>query len=137
MAGFSGGCLCGAVRYEVTSEPLRIVNCHCDACRRNTGAAFATNIFVNADDLKVLQGEPKQFEHTADSGNARIKEFCGNCGSQLFGYGPSRPGMKSVKVGSIDDASFVNPTGNLYVSKALPFSHISDELENSDEMPTG
>ena len=136
MAGFTGGCLCGQVRYEVTSEPLRTVNCHCDDCRRVTGSAFVTNVFVNGDDLKIVQGTGSQFEHTANSGKARMKEFCGNCGSQLFSYGPSRPDMKAVKVGSIDDASFVKPTANLFTSRALNCTHIDAALTNYDEMPT-
>ena len=135
MTGFSGGCLCGSIKYEVASDPVRMVNCHCDDCRRNTGAAFATNIFVEADDVTIIQGNVTQFEHTADSGIARVKEFCSNCGSQLFGHVPSRPGMKTVKVGSIDDANFVRPTANLYISRALPYSHISDDLDNFDGMP--
>lgn len=135
MAGFSGGCLCGQVRYKVKSDPARMVNCHCDDCRKITGAAFSTNIFVNAEDIEMVQGTMSQFEHVADSGSRRVKEFCANCGSQLFGYGTSRPGMKSIKVGSIDDASFVKPTANLYASRALPFSHIDDDLDNFEEMP--
>ena len=137
MTGFSGGCLCGSIKYEVVSDPVRMVNCHCDDCRKNTGAAFSTNIFVKADDINILQGTTNRFEHIADSGNTRVKEFCGNCGSPLFGHGPSRPGMKSVKVGTIDDASFAEPTANLYVLRALPCSHVSDELDNHDGMPEG
>ena len=137
MGGFSGGCLCGSVRYEVKSDPVRMLNCHCNDCRRNTGAAFATNIFVNAEDVQILKGTMSQFEHTADSGVVRIKEFCVNCGSQLFGHVPSLPGMKTIKVGSIDDANFVAPTANLFISRALSYSHISDELENFDRMPDG
>ena len=116
MSGFTGGCLCGAIRYETKSDAVRMVNCHCDDCRRVTGASFATNVFVKADDLKVTQGTPGIFKHLAESGNRRVKEFCRDCGSQLFSYGDGRPGLKSVKVGTIDDASFVKPTANLYAS---------------------
>ncbi len=137
MAGFTGGCLCGAIRYEVSGEPLRMVSCHCDNCRKATGAAFATNIFVKADDLSITQGTPSTYQHKADSGNLMTKEFCANCGSQLFGSGAARPGIKNIKVGSIDDAGFVLPSANLYTKRALPFSHLSDELENFEEMPDG
>ena len=90
MVQFMGGCLCGTIRYEVNAEPQRIHNCHCDTCRKVTGSAFATNIFVAEDDIVITQGEPKSFSHTADSGNTVVKEFCANCGSQLFGHGTGR-----------------------------------------------
>ena len=135
MTKFSGGCLCGDIRYEVSGDPVRMVNCHCDDCRKATGAAFATNVFVKAEDLKVTQGKTRSFEHTADSGKERIKEFCPKCGSQLFSYTIGRP-VQSIKVGTIDDASFVKPTANLYWSRALPCSQLSDDLINHDEMQT-
>lgn len=135
MAGFTGGCLCGAIRYEAKSDAVRMVNCHCDDCRRVTGASFATNVFVKADDLEVTQGTPGIYKHFAESGNRRVKEFCRDCGSQLFSYGDGRPGLKSVKVGTIDDADFVKPTANLYASKALPFTYIDENLDNFEKMP--
>ena len=135
MVQFTGGCLCGTIRYEVNAEPQRISNCHCDNCRKATGSAFATNIFVAAADVVLTQGEPKSFSHTADSGNTMIKEFCANCGSQLFVNPARRPGIKTIKVGSIDDASFVQPIANLYVKRALPFTQIDRNLDCFDGMP--
>ena len=135
MVEFTGGCLCGTIRYAVNAEPQRIHNCHCDSCRKVTGSAFATNIFVAENDIVIIQGEPNSFSHTADSGNNVVKEFCSNCGSPLFGYGTGRPGVKNIKVGSIDNASFVQPIANLYVKRALPFSKIDPSLDGFDEMP--
>jgi hypothetical protein len=135
MVQFMGGCLCGTIRYEVNAEPQRIHNCHCDTCRKVTGSAFATNIFLAKDDIVITQGKPKSFSHIADSGNTVVKEFCANCGSQLFGQGTGRPGVKNIKVGSIDDASFVQPIANLYVKRALPFIQIDPSLDCFDEMP--
>lgn len=130
MAGFTGGCLCGAIRYEVRGDPVRTANCHCDDCRRATGASFTTNVFVKADDLAVLKGVPKTFRHKSDSGNTMTKEFCCDCGSQLFGYGSGSPGVKHVKVGTIDDASGIRPEINVFTSRKLPFTVLSDDTEN-------
>lgn len=133
MAGFTGGCLCGAIRYEVKGEPIRVANCHCDDCRRATGASFATNVFVREDDLVILQGTPKSFQHKADSGNTMTKQFCGDCGTQLFGYGSGSSGVRHVKVGTIDDAGFVRPEIDVFVSKKLPFTRLSDETQHFDK----
>ncbi len=133
MAGFKGGCLCGAIRYEVKSDPVRVANCHCDDCRKATGASFATNVFVKEEDVVILQGAPRRFQHTADSGSTMTKEFCADCGSQLFGFGSRGQGIKHVKVGSIDDASFVRPVVDVFVSKALPFIRLPDDTEHFEK----
>ena len=103
MAEYTGSCLCGKVKYKIEGEPLRVAQCHCDDCRKATGSAFATNIFVKEENLTLLEGATKSFEHVADSGNAMVKEFCDSCGSQLFGHGAGRPGVKTIKIGSIEN----------------------------------
>ena len=129
MTEFSGGCLCGAVRYEVNGDLVRVAQCHCDDCRRATGSAFATNVFVKEEDLKVLQGETNTFQHSADSGSTMTKEFCGKCGSQLFGYGSSAAGVKNIKIGSIDDVGDIKPQIEVFTSKSLPYTPPLDFTE--------
>lgn len=133
MAGFKGGCLCGAVKYEVTGEPVRVAQCHCDDCRRATGSAFATNVFVKEEDITVLQGETNSFQHTADSGSTMTKEFCGNCGSQLFGSGSGTPGIKNIKIGSIDDVGDIKPQIEVFTSKSLPYTPPLDFTEKFEK----
>ena len=135
MPGFKGGCLCGAITYEVVSDPINMWNCHCDDCRKATGASFATNVFVRSEDLTVTKGTPSSYQHTADSGNTMIKEFCPGCGSQIFNRNSARPEIRVVRVGSIEDASFVRPWANLYSSRALPFTRFVDDVENFEKMP--
>jgi hypothetical protein len=133
VTGFTGGCLCGAIRYEVSGAPVRMAICHCDDCRKATGAAFTTNIFVNAADLKILTGVPKHYEHPTDSGATMTKEFCGNCGSQLFGYSSRGPEVKHVKVGTIDDASFVAPQVEVYTIRKLPYVRLQDGIDHYEK----
>ena len=135
MAKYTGGCLCGAIQYEIEGAPFRTANCHCDDCRKATGSAYATNLFYKEEQITVLQGETKIFDHVADSGNAMRKEFCDTCGSQVFGSGAMRPGVKSVKVGTIDDASFVKPDVNLFTSHALGCTLIGDAVDSFEAMP--
>ena len=137
MADIIGGCLCGAVRYEVFQEPAQVVNCHCDDCRKETGAAFATNVFFKADEFTVVKRTPKSFQHTADSGSTMTKEFCGDCGSQLFGPSSRAGGMKSNKVGSKDDPFGVVAGLDIYISRKLPGVVLSDDTEHHEEMRPG
>ena len=135
MSKITGGCLCGAIRYEVNGEPVRAANCHCDDCRRATGSSFGTNVFFKEDDVKIVKGTPKRFQHPADSGNTMTKMFCDNCGSQVFGTTSGRPGVMGVRVGSMDDASSVKPTMNVYASRVLHFTVLDPALEAYDKLP--
>jgi hypothetical protein len=136
MAGFTGGCLCGEVTYEVSSDPIVMWNCHCDDCRKITGASFATNVFVKREDLTITSGTVSTYKSSADSGNTMTREFCSDCGSQLFNNSSARPEIKVVRAGSIDDASFVRPRANMYSSKALSFTSLDDGLDNFDTTPS-
>lgn len=135
MTGFTGGCHCGAIRYEVTGEPVVARICHCDDCRRSGGSAFATNVFVKTEDLKVTKGEPKTFHWVAASGNKRGRAFCGDCGTTVYVWNEARPEARGVRIGTIDDASFVEPKMHLWVSRALSSTNLNDDLPKFDRQP--
>ncbi len=135
MTAFTGGCLCGAIRYTVTGEVVNMWNCHCNDCRKITGAAFATNVFVKEEDIQITAGTPSTFQNTSDSGNTMTRYFCAGCGSPLFNGNSGRPGIRVIRAGSIDDAGFVKPWANLYANRALPFTHLDDQMTNFDKMP--
>ena len=129
MANYTGGCLCGAVRYEINGEPVRTAMCHCDDCRRVTGSAYATNFFFKADDIVVTKGTTKSFQHKGDSGNTLTKEFCPECGSPIFNSSAAGTGVKGVKAGTLDDVKGLRPQIEVYVSRRLPFTVSPDDTE--------
>lgn len=133
MVAFTGGCLCGAVRYEVEGELLRAARCHCDDCRRSTGAAFATNVFVPADALKIVQGETKTYQHRTDSGSTMTRAFCADCGSPLYGFSSANEATRSIRVGAIDDASFVKPQIEVFTARKLACTTLGDDTEHFAE----
>ena len=105
MSEYTVGCLCGAVRYKVIGEPVRVANCHCNNCRKVTGASFATNALVKEEDLVTESGVTNSYQHKLDSGNMITKKFCPECGSQIFSNGTGSPGVVGIKFESIDDAN--------------------------------
>lgn len=135
MPEFKGACLCGAIRYEVSGEPVNMWNCHCDDCRRSSGASYTTNVFVKGSDLTVTQGETRRFQHRADSGNTMTKQYCADCGSQLFNGNSGRPGIVVIRAGTIDDARFVVPRAHIYASRALPSAIEGAGIPIFDTMP--
>lgn len=117
MANRTGGCLCGAVRYELKSEPLMTAVCHCTHCQRQSGTMFSTNLGV-PETAYVQTGETKVFTDKGDSGKAVWRHFCPNCGSPLFSKVEVMPGLLFVKAGTLDDISGLKPGAEVYADHA-------------------
>ena len=105
-----GGCLCGAVRYRVKAEPLRVTFCHCRFCQRATGAAYAVEPIFSEAEFELLSGDAKTYSHiSTGSGKAIDIHFCGNCGS-TFRYVLHRyPGVTGILAGTFDDPNWFGP----------------------------
>ena len=111
--------MCGEITFEVTGQPVRRGNCHYRACKKATGAAYATIVFFKKDQISQLSGETNSYQYMSDKGNTKTKLFCNKCGSVVFGKNSGRPGIKSIYVGTFDDASFVKPTFNVYTLQSI------------------
>ena len=132
---FSGGCICGAVRYECSAEPLMSLNCHCRDCQHITGSAFVPVVIVPTDSLKVTKGGAKYHSVRGDSGNTISRGFCAECGCPLFSKLPSMPHIMAIKVGSIDDASWYRPTMDIYTDSAQPWDYMNPAVRKVAGMP--
>lgn len=116
----SGGCLCGAVRYKISTEPLMVAICHCRHCRRQSGSAFSV-VGVISNDAYHQQGETKVFRDTGDTGLAVNRHFCGRCGSPIVSVADAFPGVTIVKAGTLDQPDRWVPTQEAYCASALPW----------------
>lgn len=117
MADREGGCLCGAVRYVLKSEPIMTAVCHCTHCQRQSGGVFSTNVAV-PEAAYVQTGETKVFADKGDSGQAVWRHFCPNCGSPILSKVAMMPGMVLVKAGTLDDMSGLTPAIEVYTDHA-------------------
>jgi hypothetical protein len=119
---FSGGCACGAIRYSFEGEPLVALNCHCRDCQRESGSAYVPVLIVPFKGWKLERGKPRHFSVPADSGELATRNFCGDCGSPLFGLPATRESdIVTIRAGSLDDPSLFRPTRDIYVSSAQPW----------------
>jgi hypothetical protein len=109
---FHGGCLCGAVTFEITGALERMVHCHCSRCRRGTGTGHATNFLANPDQLTWLSGEQSIKRFDLPGAKSFAKWFCSNCGCPL--PRPSRSGKLIVPAGSLDCAPIGLPTAHIF-----------------------
>jgi hypothetical protein len=137
MAVMTGGCLCGAVRYESTGEPVFSLLCHCRDCQRQSGSAYNAALRVPAAGFRVTQGAPKLYVKTADSGNTVSRAFCPECGSPLFLRVSARPDLVGIRVGTLDDPSAFRPEADIFVRSAQPWDHMDPALPKYDTYPPG
>ncbi len=138
MAEFrSGGCLCGAVRYESGGEPLYSLLCHCRDCQHQSGSAYVAAMRVPAVRFRLTRGEPKLYVSTSDAGNAVTRAFCPECGCPLFIRVSARPEIVGLRVGSLDDPSEFRPEADIFVKSAQPWDHMNPDLPKHPTYPPG
>ena len=133
---FSGKCLCGKVSYKSHAEPVLVLNCHCEDCRRSTGAVYGTNVMVPEDQLEI-NGEVSIFSHKAKIGNNMTKRFCKTCGTLMFGNSSGRKNVVSIRAGGVDQTDIINPVMNVFVDSKISSTPINNYLPQASEMPQG
>jgi len=119
--GFSGGCLCGSVRYESTMGAAFAGDCYCDDCRKASGTSHGSHMGV-PEAAFTLTGALSSFEKPADSGNVVTRKFCPTCGSPVLSSNSGVPGMVFVRASSLDDAEAFKPMMTVYGSRAPSWS---------------
>ena len=133
MVDITGSCLCGQVKYYGDAEIVGAANCHCDDCRKASGAAYLTNLFVKADGL-TIEGETMEFHHKADSGSDMTKVNCAKCGSPVYGLNSAREGMVVIRAGTMDQKELITPGVNIFCESKVPSTPLDDTLKQFDRM---
>jgi hypothetical protein len=121
----TGGCLCGAVRFEVTEPPVTAVYCHCTRCQRRTGTAAAASARLAPGSLRIVSGEGLVRSYVPEEGFA--KDFCSACGGALWSRHPRDPDLISVRMGAFDADPGIRPSARQYVDYAAPWEPIPDD----------
>ncbi len=130
---FTGGCMCGAIRYDCSADPIVMGFCHCRDCQRATGSAFAAAVIVPRKAVTIT-GEVKYYDAIGDSGNVISRGFCPHCGSRLFGL-RAQTDRISIQAGSLDDPSWFRPQVDFYVSSAQPWDYLNPNLTKFAKFP--
>jgi hypothetical protein len=130
-----GGCLCGAVRYEVREEPLSAVFCHCRGCQLAHASPFAALALIPAGGTVITRGQPTRHDTVADSGSATFREFCGACGTHLFSGGAAFPEFRSIKIATLDDPSAISPVAHVWTERRIDWSPVSEGLPEFRDQP--
>ena len=133
----TGGCLCGAIRYEVTGEPLFSSQCHCRDCQRVSGSAFVATMRVPAFGFRITQGTPKFYVKKADSGNDVTRAFCADCGSALYSSVSTHPERIGLRPTSLDDPSEFRSEADIFVKSAQPWDYMNPATPKYETYPPG
>ena len=132
----SGGCQCGRQRYRITALPLSLYACHCRECQKQSSSAFGLSMPVPREAFECDMERLAHWTRMGASGRQVVTRFCPECGSRLF-HEPARdPALVNVKPGCLDDNSWIEPVGHLWLSRAQPWFQPPKESLTYPEQPT-
>ncbi len=122
----TGGCMCGAVRYEAVGEPFWVGHCHCNSCRRHTGASVATYVGFRQAQVRFTKGERRIY----NSSPGVERAFCGHCGTTLTweGVWGDFGSMVDVHISTLDDPGAFVPQNHVHYEERIAWFDVADAL---------
>jgi hypothetical protein len=123
---YTGGCLCGGVRFELSAELGAIDVCYCQMCRKASGGPLATNAAVDSDAFHLITGGELLGAYESSAGEQR--HFCRRCGSPIYSIRADRPGSVRIRVGSINEPLRVRPAASYHTASKCNWWDILDRL---------
>lgn len=131
----TGSCLCGEVRYDVLGDFERFFLCHCGRCRKDTGSAYAANLFSSTATLRWLTGEDRIKTYRVP-GTLHERSFCSECGSALPGM-QMNGALLVVPAGSLDSELEIRPDAHICVASCAAWDQHLEDVPGIDELPGG
>ena len=123
---YTGSCLCGAIKFELTAELGPIEVCYCQMCRKASGGPLAANSSIAAAHFRITSGAERLAGYESSPGERR--HFCSRCGSPIYSEHVSRPQVVRVRVGTINEPLNVRPTASYYTGSKCNWWEILDAL---------
>jgi hypothetical protein len=130
----TGGCECGAIRYQCAAVPLMAAHCHCRSCQKASGTGHGSHMMVPRAALTVT-GEASWHKRVGDSGNVVRRAFCPACGSPVYGETSGFPDVVVLRAGSLDDPEMFRPGARVYAADAPGWDYMDPALRSFAKMP--
>lgn len=128
-----GSCLCGNIQYQVEIYPDKVLNCHCQFCRKAHGADYATMAVANASSL-VLDDQYGQLkEHQSGAGGYRA--FCSACGTRLMNYSPDKISFFCVTLSTLDTPLDIKPSAHINMESKASWCEPSEGIPQFSGFP--
>ena len=128
-----GGCACGQVRYRLTSAPMFVNCCHCTDCQTQTGSAFVINAMIETDRIELSSGRLEVTTLKSGSGGVHDVYRCSECRVVVWGDYGRRPGLRFLRVGTLDDPAALPPDAHVFTRSKLPWVRLPDGVLRFDE----
>ena len=130
-ADYDGECFCGSVRFRVSGPVRNLCYCHCESCRRASGAPFVAWGTFARENFVLLHGKPAEYR----SSPPVTRGFCAACGTTLTYCHDGRPGDIDVTLVTLDDPGEFVPKFHIWVQDKLPYIDIGDGLPAYESVP--
>ncbi|MBD9555006.1 GFA family protein [Ensifer sp. ENS03] len=132
---YIGGRACGAIRYEISGEPVFSNDCQCRDCQHESGTGHGSHMTFRREGVK-LEGQASHWDMVADSGHVKTRGFCPSCGSPVYMTFSAMPEFFSVRAASLDDPSRYRPQAVTYAVRGLAWDRLDPNLQKFGRMPT-
>lgn len=131
---YTGGCACRAVRYEVTGDPVAMVECQCRQCQRESGTGHTSNVTFHGASVR-LAGNASVWESVGDGGMKKQSGFCPTCGAPVYLAFPDVPELFVVRASSLDEPERYQPQMATWTAAAQPWDRLDPALTTFEKMP--
>ncbi len=125
-APYVGRCVCHAVQYRLTGEPLTLYACHCTDCQALSGSAFRLSMPILRTALQVIQGRPEAFQYSPAGASPKRGKRCPDCSTWLWGEPERIPQVVILRPSTLDDRSWLDPVAHIWVRSAQPWIRLPE-----------
>ena len=132
---YTGGCACGAIRYETKNEPIFENHCQCRECQKLSGTGHGSYLTFPSRQAVTLKGEASLWSSIADSGQQKSRGFCPACGTPVYITFAAMPDIFTVHAASLDEPARFSPQAVTYGMRALPWDRLDPALATFPKMP--
>jgi len=126
----TGHCYCGDITFEANGKPLEVGHCHCESCRRHSGAAMLTYVGYKPEQVLFLSNQPTKFKTT----DGVTRGFCKRCGSSVS-YEGSQSDFIFIYMGLFDQPETLKPEIHMMHNEKIEWLKLADDLPQSNELP--
>ena len=134
MQTFTGGCVCGGVRYTINAEPIFSGKCYCNTCRRLSGSGHSAVFGVPSDTVSIT-GLLVEYTRLGGSEEPVTRRFCPTCGARISGSVAIMPGITLVAASSLDNPDQFMSQMNVYTAEAVPWDRPPVDAPSFPGMP--